>query len=199
MKYCFALFILFFSAQFAFSQKNKKWKLVWSDEFNYSGLPDSSKWDFETKGNAYGWGNNEKQFYTDKDTTNAFVKDGLLWITAHKKAIENKQYTSARLSTSKKYTFTYGRIDVRAKLPAGRGTWPAIWMLGENRETTKWPDCGEIDIMEHVGYDPDTLHGTIHTAAYNHMKGTQKGNEIFLNDPYESFHIYSVIWTKEKI
>lgn len=198
MKQFLSVIILIFFFFPSFSQY-KKWKLVWSDEFNYTGLPDSAKWDFETKGNAYGWGNNEKQFYTDKDTTNAFVSNGMLWITARKKIIENKQYTSARLSTSEKYSFSYGRIDVRAKLPAGRGTWPAIWMLGQNRKTTKWPDCGEIDIMEHVGYDPDTVHGTIHTAAYNHIKGTQKGKAVFIKNPYDRFHVYSVIWTREKI
>lgn len=198
MKHLILLLTVFFLLPSSYGQ-NRKWKLIWSDEFNGSGLPDSSRWNFETKGNATGWGNNEKQFYTNRDTANAYVKDGILHIVALKESSENKSYTSARLSTSDKFNFTYGRIDVRAKLPAGRGTWPAIWMLGQNRKTVKWPDCGEIDIMEHVGYDKDTIHGTIHTAAYNHIKGTQKGKTIFIADPYDTFHLYSVIWTKEKI
>jgi beta-glucanase (GH16 family) len=103
------------------------------------------------------------------------------------------------LHSKGKASFQYGKIEVRAKLPAGRGTWPAIWMLGNNREIAGWPACGEIDIMEHVGYDPDSIHGTIHTTAYNHMKGTQKGKAIFIKDPYTAFHTYSIEWTPEKI
>ena len=199
MKYIFILqLLLMLAPRFGFSQR-KKWKLVWSDEFNNNGLPDSSKWQFETHGNSYGWGNSEKQFYTSGDTANAIVKNGMLHIIAKKENRENKEYTSARLSTSGKYHFLYGRIDVKAKLPAGRGTWPAIWMLGQNIGAFKWPACGEIDIMEHVGYEKDSLHGTVHTAAYNHIKGTQKGKAVFLDHPYTRFHLYSVIWTKEKV
>jgi beta-glucanase (GH16 family) len=193
------ILLLSFSFFQTLSPQSKEWKLVWSEEFNYQGLPDTTKWNFETKGNETGWGNNEKQFYTDRDTSNAIVKNGFLYITARKEEKGNKPYTSARLSTSEKYNFTYGKVDVRAKLPSGTGTWPAIWMLGQSRKTTKWPDCGEIDIMEHVGYDKDSIHGTVHTAAYNHIKRTQKGSSIFITDPYENFHLYSIIWDKEKI
>lgn len=174
-------------------------KLTWSDEFNYKGLPDSAKWYFETKGNVYGWGNNELQHYTTAESGNAVVNDGILKIIAKKETILNKQYSSARLSTVNTASFKYGRIDVRAKLPAGKGTWPAIWMLGMNINTTKWPECGEIDIMEHVGYDKDSIFGTVHSESYNHMKGTQKGKAIFINNPYNAFHIYSLDWTSEKI
>lgn len=176
----------------------KKWKLAWSEEFNYTGLPDTSTWNFETYGNKTGWGNNEKQFYTDRDTLNAYVSNGTLKITARQKTRENKDYTSARLSTAKKKIFKYGRFEIKAKLPAGKGTWPAIWMLN-NDKTVGWPGCGEIDIMEHVGYDKDTIHGTIHTEAYNHIKGTQKGKTIYIASPYDQFHVYAIEWTKDKI
>ena len=179
------------------AQKNK-WKLAWSDEFNYQGLPDTAAWSFETYGNTRGWGNNEKQFYTDRDTLNAFVSNGTLKITARQAPAENKDYTSARISTAKKAVFQYGKFEIRAKLPAGRGTWPAIWMLN-NDKSIKWPACGEIDIMEHVGYDKDTIHGTIHTEAYNHIKGTQKGKTIYIASPYDQFHVYAIEWTKDKI
>lgn len=173
--------------------------MIWSDEFNYKGLPDPQKWTYETRGNSYGWGNNEKQYYTEKDSTNAFVSNGSLKIRAIQQVRDGKNYTSARLSTDGLHYFKYGKIEVRAKLPAGRGTWPAIWMLGKNIKTTPWPACGEIDIMEHVGYDNENIHGTVHTGAYNHMKGTQKGKAIHIDNPYDEFHVYSIQWNKEVI
>lgn len=179
------------------SPTSEGWKLTWSEEFNYSGLPDSTIWNYAEGGNGYG--NRELQYYTKADTNNAIVKDGKLFITALKQTRDKNQYTSARLNSQNKAEFQYGRIEVRAKLPAGRGTWPAIWMLGKNRAEAGWPTCGEIDIMEHVGYDKDTIHGTIHTQAYNHMKGTQKGKTIFIENPYTAFHVYSIEWTQEKI
>ncbi|PWJ59323.1 glycosyl hydrolase family 16 [Dyadobacter jejuensis] len=177
----------------------KSKKLIWSDEFDREGLPDSTKWTFETKGNAYGWGNNEKQFYTPAEAGNAVVKGGFLQIVAKKEPSAEHPYTSARLSTSNKFSFTYGRVEVRAKLPEGRGTWPAIWMLGQDIGHTKWPDCGEIDIMEHVGYDPGVLHGTVHTKAYNHVLGTQKGKTTSIVQPFDTFHVYAIDWTPDKI
>lgn len=199
MKQVILAFVCILSVGSIAAQKAAK-KLVFSDEFNYNGLPDSTKWSFETKGNSYGWGNNEKQFYTSGDTANAIVQNGILKIKALKESREGKSYTSARLSTAGKAEFKYGRIEVRAKLPSGRGTWPAIWMLGRNiQEKTSWPECGEIDIMEHVGYDKDSVHGTIHSFAYNHMKGTQRGKATFIENPYDQFHVYSVDWTEEKI
>ncbi len=176
---------------------DSEWKLKWQDEFNYSGLPDSSKWNYDVGG--HGWGNNELQYYTAKDTLNAVVNNGSLKITARKQTKENRNYTSARLQTKNKAEFKYGKIEIRAKLPAGRGTWPAIWMLGKNIDEKKWPDCGEIDIMEHVGYEKDSIFGTIHTTSYNHMKGTQKVRSVFIADPYTNFHVYSIEWTPEKI
>ena len=173
------------------------WKLIWSDEFNQDGLPDSSKWNYQTGGN--GWGNNELQYYTEKDTNNVVIKNGILHITAIKQKTGKNLYTSARLTTKNKAGFKYGKIEARAKLPAGRGTWPAIWMLAENIDEAGWPAGGEIDIMEHVGYEKDTVRGTVHTDAYNHVKGTQKGAAVFIADPYGSFHDFSIEWTPEKI
>lgn len=173
------------------------WKLVWSDEFNYSGLPDSTKWNYDVGGS--GFGNNELQYYTLKDTLNALVKNGVLAITAHKQVKEGKSYTSARLLTKDKSEFTYGKFEIRARLPRGIGTWPAIWMLGKNIDEAGWPACGEIDIMEHVGYEKDSIYGTIHSKSYNHMIGTQKVKAIFIDKPYDDFHVFSIEWTPEKI
>jgi beta-glucanase (GH16 family)/glycerophosphoryl diester phosphodiesterase len=173
------------------------WKLAWSDEFNGSGLPDSTYWSFETGG--HGFGNNELQYYTAFDTSNAKVSGGSLHITARNINREGRNYTSARLVTKDKIQWKYGRVEVRAKLPAGRGLWPAIWMLGSNVKTSGWPKCGEIDIMEHVGYNADTIFGTVHTAAFNHTKGTQKGAQVYIADPYASYHTYAIEWTPKKI
>lgn len=173
------------------------WKLAWSEEFNYSGLPDSTKWGYQTGG--HGWGNNELQYYTAADTMNARVKNGLLTITVRNAKVGTNEYTSARLITKGKADFTYGRIEVSAKLPPGRGLWPAIWMLCSDIEKLGWPSGGEIDIMEHVGYEKDTVLGTVHTEAYNHVKNTQKGKKIFISNPYTDFHLYAIEWTPEYI
>jgi beta-glucanase (GH16 family)/glycerophosphoryl diester phosphodiesterase len=173
------------------------WKLVWSDEFNYTGLPDNTKWSYEVGG--HGWGNNEKQYYTDADTMNVMVKNGILSITARKEQKGNNEYTSARLLTKGKASWKYGRIEINAQLPSGRGLWPAAWMLGNNIDKVRWPECGEIDIMEHVGFKKDSVFGTIHTGAYNHVKGTQKGKTTFIENPYTQFHTFAIEWTPEKI
>ena len=136
-----------------------KRKLVWSDEFNYKGLPDSGKWGYDVGGD--GWGNHELQYYTAKKLSNARVENGNLVIEAKKETIGKNAYSSARLVTRGKYDFTYGHIDVRARLPKGVGTWPAIWMLG-SATPLKWPDDGEIDIMEHVGYNQGVIHASAH-------------------------------------
>ncbi|MEO9021876.1 MAG: family 16 glycosylhydrolase [Ginsengibacter sp.] len=179
------------------SPVTKGMKLVWSDEFNYTGLPDPSKWNYETGG--HGWGNNEKQFYTEADTANAVVGNGVLSIIARKENHGNNAYTSARLLTKGKAEWTYGYVEIRGKLPLGRGLWPAGWMLGSNVEKAGWPNCGEIDIMEHVGFKKDTVFGTVHTGAYNHVKGTQRGIETLIENPYSQFHTFAIDWTPEKI
>jgi beta-glucanase (GH16 family) len=172
-------------------------KLVWSDEFDKAGLPDSTKWSYEVGGN--GWGNNEQQYYTAKRLENARVENGKLIIEARKEAYQGKNYTSARLMTQGKTTWTYGRIEAMAKLPAGRGTWPAVWMLGKNIPTAGWPKAGEIDIMEHVGFDEGVIHGTVHTEVYNHAKKTEKGKAIPITGVATDFHLYAIEWTADKI
>src|SRR5437764_686523 len=153
------------------SSMGKTEKLVWREEFNYTGLPDSSKWSYDV--GAHGWGNNELQYYTNKRLENARVENGHLVIEARKEKWESSDYTSARIVTKKKADWQYGKLEVRAKIPAGVGSWPAIWMLASTNPL-KWPDDGEIDIMEHVGYDQGRLHGSIHCKKYNHVIGTQK-------------------------
>ena len=167
--------------------------LVWIDEFDYSGTPDPNKWGYDIGGG--GWGNQEIQTYTDS-RNNSWVENGKLFI----KAIKNHEgWTSARMITKFKGDWLYGRIEVKAKLPSGRGTWPAIWMLPTDWEYGTWPSSGEIDIMEHVGYDPGVVHGTIHTEAYNHSIGTQKGGRIVVEDASSNFHVYAIEWTTDSI
>jgi beta-glucanase (GH16 family) len=176
-------------------------KLVWSDEFNYQGLPDSTKWRYDVGGD--GWGNKELQYYTKRRAENARVEGGNLVVEARREALQpGNAYTSARLlSTGKGGSQTYGRFEVRAKLPAGRGTWPAIWMLpDENLYGNKsWPDNGEIDIMEHVGYDPNVIHATTHCKTYYFRLNNQKTGVTLVPDATTAFHVYSVEWTPETI
>lgn len=178
-------------------QCTKDYRLVWSDEFDYSGLPDSAKWIYDTEGNEASWGNNEAQYYTVGKKENAFVNDGFLHITALKKDAGGKNYTSARLVS--KADWKYGKVEVRAKLPDGRGTWPAIWMMpgGWSFNDGNWPDIGEIDIMEHVGYDLGTVHSSAHSKDYQWQKGTQKTATIQVDGVSEKFHSYILEWTPD--
>jgi beta-glucanase (GH16 family) len=182
------------NASMAVSPKERK--LVWFDEFDYTGLPDTKKWNYDVGG--HGWGNQEKQYYTKEREQNARVENGNLIIEAHKEDYMGSKYTSARLITKGKGDWTYGRIEVRAKLPQGVGTWPAIWMLASTTPL-KWPDDGEIDIMEHVGFDPNVIHGTVHTKSFNHSIGTQKGANINIGDSQEAFHVYAIEWNAYRI
>lgn len=170
------------------------YELVWSDEFDYTGLPDSRKWGYDTDGNATGWGNNELQYYTNARLKNAEVKDGFLYINAIKEDFEGKKYTSARLVTRTKGDWLYGKVEVRAKLPNGTGMWPAIWMLPTDWAYGNWPASGEIDIMENVGYDPYKIVASAHTQSYNHVQGTQKNSTITIPDCYTEFHNYILEW-----
>jgi beta-glucanase (GH16 family) len=179
------------------SSAKKGWNMVWKDEFNYTGLPDSNKWNYDVGGN--GWGNNELQYYTYSDTANAKVKNGILVITALKQKKENNNYTSARLITKYKGDWQYGRIEVKAKLPAGRGMWPAIWMLPTHWEYGGWPASGEIDIMENVGYMPDSVFSSVHTKSFNHIMHTQTTKGFYLNDLSVRFHVYAAEWYKDHI
>jgi len=194
-----ALYLFVFAgiASCASNQEKSRDKrvLVFYDEFSINGLPDSKKWTYETGGN--GFGNNELQFYTENRLENTRVENGNLIIEARKEKWENNEYTSGKLVTKKTFPFQYGSVEVRAKLPEGKGTWPAIWMLSENIK--EWPDDGEIDIMEHVGYKEGFVHGSVHTKKYNHIIGTQKTDTIVVKDATKNFHIYRADWTPDKI
>jgi len=171
------------------------WTLIWSDEFDYQGLPDSSKWNYDTGYIA----NNEKQYYLAEREENARVEGGMLVIEARKEAREGFDYTSARLKTDGKASWLYGRVEVSAKLPTGRGMWPAIWMLGSNCSTVGWPECGEIDIMENVGFEPEMVHSNIHTKAYNHILRTDRAHHLKVDAPSENFYVYSIEWFEDRI
>ena len=164
---------------------------MWEDNFSGTGSPDPAKWIYDIGGS--GWGNNELQYYTA--TGNANVLSGILNIVAKKENNSGREYTSARMLTKGKMDFLYGKIEVKAKIPKGRGTWPAIWMLSTDAEYGNWPASGEIDIMEHVGYDPNKIHSTIHTTAYNGMNNTQKSADKIIPDATDSFHVYRTEWT----
>jgi beta-glucanase (GH16 family) len=168
--------------------------LVWYDEFDYTGLPDVNKWSYDTANNDIGWGNNEKQFYTKGRLKNAEVKGGYLYINAIKESYKGFNYTSARLVTRDKGDWLYGRMEIRAKLPNGRGLWPAIWMLPTDWYYGAWPKSGEIDIMENVGYDPYVIVASAHTESYNHTIGTQKSGKITIPTCYSAFHVYAMEW-----
>ncbi|MDR2748194.1 MAG: glycoside hydrolase family 16 protein [Treponema sp.] len=168
-------------------------KLVWSDEFNGSGAPDPNKWTYDI--GSHGWGNNESQRYTNS-RDNSFVRGGLLHIAAQK---ENGRWTSARLKTKGKAEWAYGYFEIRAKLPKGTGTWPAIWMLPGADTFGPWPRSGEIDIMEHVGFDPDKIHTTANTAAFNHLINTQKTKSALVSNVSDQFHVYALEWNKNHL
>ncbi|NHN24806.1 glycoside hydrolase family 16 protein [Flavobacterium jejuense] len=171
--------------------------LVFSDEFDIDGAPDATKWSYDLGTGDNGWGNDEKQNYTSA-TANATVTGGNLVITAIKTG--STTYTSARLKSENKFEFTYGKVEVRAKLPTGGGTWPAIWMLGENYDANTgvgWPFCGEIDIMEHKGNEPNVIHGTLHYPG--NSGGNGNGNTTTIADASSQFHVYKAIWSPTTI
>ena len=177
------------------------WALVWNDEFDGPAL-NLEKWSFEIGG--HGWGNNELQYYSDEDST-AFIQDGKLVIRADlvpqgTGSSDNLRYfSSARLRTSGKGDWRYGRIEVKAKLALGQGIWPAIWMLPTDWMYGGWPESGEIDIMEHVGYDPGRVHGSIHTGSYNHKINTQRGGSKLLDKISSKFYGYAIEWYEDRI
>lgn len=173
-------------------------KLIWSDEFDKGTRPDTTKWVYNIGTGSNGWGNNEAQYYTG-DSTNARIENGTLIIEARKESKGGKNYTSARMITQGKASWTYGRIEVRAKLPKGVGTWPAIWMLGDNINTVNWPACGEIDIMEHVGKEQDMILWSTHSKLNNWSLGTQKTNKATIEGVSTAFHVYKIEWSKDYI
>ncbi|MDF7812187.1 glycoside hydrolase family 16 protein [Hymenobacter sp. YC55] len=177
-------------------------KLLWSDEFNYTGLPDSVKWSYDVGGS--GWGNKEAQFYSKARRENARVEKGNLVIEARREALNPPNpYTSARLVSRAKGggSLTYGRVEVRAQLPAARGTWPAIWMLPDDWKygDKGWPANGEIDIMEYVGYRPAVVQASTHCKKYYFRTNNQKTDSISVPTATKAFHVYAIEWTPETI
>jgi beta-glucanase (GH16 family) len=176
------------------------YKLVWADEFSVDGLPDASKWEYDTARNKQGWANRELQYYSNARAENAIVKNGRLIITARKESLSlakdwgGQRYTSARLFTRGKADWTYGFFEVRAKLPCGKGTWPAIWMLGSKGA---WPDDGELDIMEQVGSEPARLTSAVHMAAGHGGHGIGGASQIA--DACQAFHNYQMLWTVDGV
>lgn len=168
--------------------------LVFSDEFNTDGAPDSSKWSYDL--GAGGWGNAEAQYYTNS-ANNVIVQGGNLKITAKSENLSGSSYTSARLKSENKFEFTYGKVEVRAKLPTGGGTWPAIWMLGQNYATNTWPACGEIDIMEHKGNEQNKIYGTLHYPG--NSGGNGNSNSTMIANASTQFHVYKTIWSPSSV
>ncbi len=172
------------------------YNLVWQDEFNGTQL-NSSNWTHETGNGSWGWGNNELEYYRSENTT---VGDSVLTIEARSESYGGFDYTSSRMKTQGKYTFQYGRVDIRALLPKGQGMWPALWMLGENITQVSWPDCGEIDIMEMIGGSENIVHGTAHWE-YNSTHASSGGSKSSSgNYNYaESYHVFSIVWDENLI
>ena len=170
--------------------------LAWSDEFTANYI-NTNNWSYDTGGS--GWGNNELEYYTNSNK-NAYTTGGYLVIEARKETMGTNNYTSARMISKDKKTFTYGRIDFRAKLPKGQGVWPALWMLGNNIGTTPWPACGEIDIMELLGHEPQKTYGTVHWGAAGgastHIGGNYSLSSLTFND---KFHLFSLKWEADKM
>jgi len=176
------------------------WKLVWSDEFEgpANQKPDASKWVFETGGN--GWGNSELEYYTDRASNASLDGNGALVITARSETFQNRNYTSARLKTEGKFDHTYGRFEARIRIPRGQGLWPAFWMLGNDIGTVGWPTCGEVDIMENIGKEPSTVHGTIHGPGYSGGNGLGASYQLPGKAPFaDDFHVYAVEWQSDSI
>ena len=196
-------------------------ELVWSDEFDQDGPVSQDKWNVETiPPNNGSWWNGELQFYTDKED-NIRVEEGLLKITAKYESFEGKNYTSARINTQDKFEFTYGRVEMRAKLPNWEGMWPAFWLLGANIDEIGWPNCGELDILEHGDYvkdstsnDPGLISSAVHYGPQDYSRQTTNvpgkiffdtGQERFIRSekiiekPFEEYHTYSMQWSPDKI
>lgn len=175
------------------------WELVWADEFDHGTQPDPAKWDYDVGGD--GWGNHELQFYTKARPENARIEAGHLVIEARRESWAGQDYTSARLVTKGRADWTYGRFEIRAKLPLGRGTWPAIWMLPTKWDLGNhgWPDVGEIDIMEHVGYAPGIVHGSTHSQKHQWRIKTQRTATTPVPDAGTAFHTYVLEWESDEI
>jgi beta-glucanase (GH16 family) len=182
----------------------KGYRLVWRDEFERPGAPDPRRWAYDTGRNKEGWYNNELQYYAAERRENVRVQGGRLILEARKERLAarsdfgGQDYASGKLVTRGLADWKYGFIEVRARLACGRGVWPAIWMLSSDARGG-WPEMGEIDIMEHVGWDPGRVHGTVHTKAYNHVAGTQKGSNTLVPDACTAFHDYQLDWNADRL
>ncbi|MBN2348095.1 MAG: family 16 glycosylhydrolase [Bacteroidales bacterium] len=192
-KIIYLIFIICFSAV----GNAQDYQMVWADEFDLDTV-NVSNWNFEIGNGNNGWGNNELQYYTSRPE-NAIIEEGKLVITAIKEVYNGYNYTSARMQTRNKAYWRYGRVEMRAKLPQGAGTWPAFWMMPQNQVygTSLWPDNGEIDIMEYVGYMPDKVHGTVHT--YQNFGSSGVSNSITYYGVENDFHIYAIEWDPDTI
>lgn len=179
--------------------ESQTYKMVWNDEFDANGLVDTSRWSYDTSGNEWGWGNDELQWYTANDTQNAVISNGFLHLKAIKEPIRGKKYSSARIITKGKGDWLYGKAEIRAKVPGARGIWPAVWMLPTQNSYGIWPASGEIDIMEHVGYIPDSVFASTHCQKYYFKIGTQKTKGIYLPNCDEEFHTYILEWDPDQI
>jgi beta-glucanase (GH16 family) len=200
-----AVVLSLFATSVALAAPPAGYRLVWSDEFDQKRwFADPSHWAYDVSRNRTGWVNDELQYYAAQRRENSRIENGVLIIEARRESTAafkdngGQGYTSARLVTKGLQAWTYGFFEIRAKLPCGRGTWPAIWMLGAT-PGLDWPDMGEIDIMEHVGFDPGVVHGTVHTKAYNHVINTQRTASESVPDACSAFHLYQVTWTPERI
>jgi len=170
------------------------WTLIWQDEFEADKI-NPANWTYDLGG--WGWGNGEAQFYTSRPE-NARLENGMLVIEARQEKYESSYYTSARLKTQGLQEFQYGRIEARLKVPVGAGLWPAFWMLGNDFNGSNWPDCGEIDIMEYLGKEPDLIMGTVHGPGYSGALGFSKWHRQTFNIA-DDFHTYAIEWSPDQI
>lgn len=171
------------------------WRLVWQDEFDGDGI-DPANWTFDIGG--HGWGNNERQFYSDRPE-NARVEDGMLVIEARQEKFIRRNYTSARVKTQGLHAWTYGRVEARLRLPYGNGIWPAFWMLGADIQEAGWPGSGEIDIMEHIGREANRVYGTVHGPSYSGGNGVGRYHNLPEGTLNEDFHVFAIEWEEEEI
>ena len=185
----------------ALAHASPEWTLIWSDEFTQAdgSFPDPAKWDFNIGTGNNGWGNFESQYYTAR-TNNVRIENGKLVVEALAENFGGRKFTSARLHTKGKCSWTYGRFEARIKIPRGQGLWPAFWMLGANIDSTGWPKCGEIDIMENIGREPALVHGTIHGPGYSGTNCISRPYSLPDKTAFaDDFHVYAVEWTTNQI
>lgn len=194
-----ALIFIFSSCSTSEEQTVANFKtLVMADEFNTDGEIDTSLWNYDIGTGDNGWGNNELQYYSSR-TENIKQENGYLLITANQEDYNGSSYTSARITTKGKFEQAYGRFEARIRVPYGKGLWPAFWLLGNDSDTNIWPQCGEIDIMEYLGDNPNTIFGTVHGPGYSGSEGVTK-DYVLENDRYDTgFHVFGIEWGPDYI